>query len=131
MSNILTTLPELPGFDTATAMKQLANNQKLYGNVLKRFAGQYRTGFDGLAAKLADLPPEGEALAEAQREVHTLKGLAGTIGHPALQEAAVRFDAAAKEPGRHSPEELKALGGELLARLREALDVLQAAFPEA
>lgn len=130
MSNIPTQLPELPGFDTATALRQLANNQKLYGNVLKRFAGQYLPRFAALSAQLADLPPAGEALAEAQREVHTLKGLAGTIGHPALQEAAVRFDAAAKEPGQHSPEELKALSGELLARLKEVLDVLQAAFPE-
>lgn len=130
MSNVLPPLPDLPGFDTATALKQLANNQKLYGNVLKRFAGQYLPKFDELSAQLANIPTEGEALAEAQREVHTLKGLAGTIGHTALQEAAVHFDAAAKEPGLHSPDELKALSGELLARLREALDVLRAAFPE-
>lgn len=123
------TLPELPSFDTTGALKLLNNNQKLYGNVLKRFLGQYSTAYDALSVQLSNLPEDPAGLVEAQREVHTLKGLAGTIGHPALQEAATRFDAAAKEPNAHNREELAALGGDLLQKLAQALQTLKQTFP--
>lgn len=126
-----TSLPELPGFNTATALKMLNNNEKLYTSVHKRFYGQYQPKFAGLSARFANLPRGGEDLAEAQREAHTLKGLAGTIGHTLLREAAVKFDAAARDPSGHGREELQALSAALLLQLSAALAALRAAFPEA
>ena len=124
-------LPELPGFNPEGALKLLNNNIKLYTNVLKRFMGQYAGSYEKLSAQLAAIPADPEQLGELQREVHTLKGLSGTVGHPALQEAATRFDAAAKDPTAHSREEFAALADELLRQLDQALDVLKKAFPEA
>ena len=125
------TLPDLPGFDTAAALKLLNNNQKLYGNVLKRFLGQYEPALERLTAQFTNLPSGPEELEVLQREAHTLKGLAGTIGHPALHAAAVKYDAAAKAPDQHDPAEFKVLGQELSDILAQALGVLKAGFPPA
>ena len=124
-------LPDLPGFNPESALRLLNNNIKLYSSVLKRFMAQYTASYDKLSAQLSNVPSDPEQLSELQREAHTLKGLAGTIGHPALQESATQFDIAAKNPAGHGHEEFAALAAELLGHLRQALDVLQKAFPEA
>ncbi|MDR2892814.1 MAG: Hpt domain-containing protein [Deltaproteobacteria bacterium] len=124
-------LPDLPGFDTTAALKLLNNNQKLYGNVLKRFLGQYEPLLAQMTAQFTSLPGSPEELELLQREAHTLKGLSGTIGHPAMHEAAVKYDAAAKVPDQHNQAEFKELGQALADTLAQALNVLKAAFPPA
>ena len=94
-------LPDLPGFNTAAALKLLNNNQKLYGNVLKSFLRQYEPALERLSALFCALPSGADEWTVVQREAHTIKGLAGTIGHTALQEAAIKYDAAAKAPAEH------------------------------
>lgn len=120
-----TSLPELPGFDTEPALKMLNNNAKLYGIVLKKFHKQYAAGYDDLAATLrgADWPG-------IQREAHTIKGLAGTIGHPGLQEAAKALELSVKDNPAPDAAQVSALAGNFLDALADVLGILKNAYPE-
>ena len=113
-------LPDLPGFDTASALKMLGNNAKLYKSVLKRFYKQYADNSE-LASKLGNLSD----LEGLQREAHTIKGLAGTIGHAALQNAAQALELSVKNRESPDPAEVDPLVEALLARLAEVLDLLK------
>ncbi len=73
----------LPGFDTASALQRLAGNQKLYRTLLERFYNSYQAFGAEIQSQLAD-----GKLEDAQRGAHTIKGLAGTIGHQGLMDAA-------------------------------------------
>jgi HPt (histidine-containing phosphotransfer) domain-containing protein len=113
-------LPDLPGFDTASALKMLGNNAKLYKSVLKRFYKQYADNSE-LAGKLKNF----SNLEDIQREAHTLKGLAGTIGHAALQNAAQALELSVKDRESPAPAEVSALAEALLTRLAEVLELLK------
>ena len=80
------------GFNTAEAMSRLGGNQKLYITILSRFLDQYRS----VEATLNGFMAEGKN-EEIGRQAHTVKGLAGSIGHQELQSAAVALEQAAKQ----------------------------------
>ena len=103
-------IPELPGFDKAAALKLLNNNERLYGIILKKFHGQYAGGYEALADTLLN----GDDWATIQREAHTIKGLAGTIGHPGLQQAALALELSAKDPDNIVPENIRTKAKEFL-----------------
>lgn len=110
------------GFDTAGALALLNRNTKLYLSVLGGFYRQYSTSYADLekaVAELTDLPT-------LQREVHTIKGLAGTLGHAGLQTKALAFEHACKEPDKHNDSELQQMGREFLVVFRQVLDALKA-----
>lgn len=119
-----TIIPELPGFDTAGALKLLANNEKLYVNVLKRFHSQYAGTYEALADSLTN----GEDWAAIQREAHTIKGLAGTIGHPELQNAALELELAIKDKVAVNAEEVRNKAKAFLGVFSTVLCQLGAAF---
>ena len=75
--------PDLPGVDTATALRRLRGNVALYRNLLERFATEFARGDQPLQDALA-----AQDWAGAHRWAHTLKGLAANIGADALQNAA-------------------------------------------
>ena len=75
------------GFDVATALQQLAGSEKLYLSIITKFATMYKELPDTIQADLAN----GD-LAKVQRDAHTVKGLAGTLGHSALREAAALIE---------------------------------------
>jgi len=75
------------GFDVATALQQLGGIEKLYLSVISKFAATYQNLPDTIQADL-----EKGDLAKVQREAHTVKGLAGTLGHGALREAAMQLE---------------------------------------
>jgi two-component system sensor histidine kinase/response regulator len=118
-------LPALPGFDTAAAMKMLNNNAKLYGSVLKRFTKQYAASYPTLETTL-----KGTDWVLIQREAHTIKGLAGTIGHPGLQEAARALESCVKGVDAPDPAAILPLADAFLAALSSVLGTLKAAYPE-
>jgi HPt (histidine-containing phosphotransfer) domain-containing protein len=118
-------LPDLPGFETAPALKMLNNSLKLYTSVLKRFHKQYAGNYASLTETMRGA--DWEAI---QREAHTVKGLAGTIGHPGLQEAAKNLELSVKDVASPDPAALAPLVDEFLASLAEVLDTLKTAFPE-
>lgn len=121
-----TLIPDLPGFDSAAALKLLGNNAKLYVNVLKRFQAQYSSSYEGLA----DTILHGENWDDIQREAHTIKGLAGTIGHPGLQQAARDLELTIKDKPSVDAAEVRARGKEFLELFSVVLCQLGAAFPE-
>ncbi|WP_412478460.1 PAS domain S-box protein [Azonexus sp. IMCC34839] len=85
-------LPELPGIDTALGMKRMMNKVALYEKVLRDFHNR----FANEAAQIRATWEAGDFTA-AERRAHSTKGLAGTIGATALQEAALALEYALKE----------------------------------
>ena len=80
------------GFDVATALQQLAGSEKLYLSIITKFATMYKDLPDTLQAGL-----EQADLAKVQRDAHTVKGLAGTLGHGALRDVAAQLEHSAAE----------------------------------
>ena len=85
-------LPELPGIDTALGMKRMMNKVALYEKVLRDFHAR----FADEAAQIRTTWEAGDFTA-AERRAHSTKGLAGTIGATALQDAALALEYALKE----------------------------------
>src|SRR5262249_57450247 len=79
----------LPGIDRATGLKRVAGNEALYGKLLLDFHRDYATSIDRVRAAL-----EENRLTDAERQVHTLKGVAGNIGAMDLHQAAQELDSA-------------------------------------
>jgi HPt (histidine-containing phosphotransfer) domain-containing protein len=75
------------GFDVATALQQLAGSEKLYLSIITKFATMYKDLPDTIQADL-----EKGDLAKVQRDAHTVKGLAGTLGHNALRDIALELE---------------------------------------
>jgi len=75
------------GFDVATALQQLAGSEKLYLSIITKFTTLYKDLPDTIQADL-----EKGDLAKVQRDAHTIKGLAGTLGHSALRDAAAQLE---------------------------------------
>ncbi|GAB2181643.1 hypothetical protein DLREEDagrD3_18660 [Denitratisoma sp. agr-D3] len=83
------TLPVIDGLDTAEGLRRAAGMPDLYLQVLSYFAQDYAGFGERISTMLAQ-----ERWTDLQRDVHTLKGLAGTIGAPRLQAEAVALEAA-------------------------------------
>jgi signal transduction histidine kinase/DNA-binding NarL/FixJ family response regulator/HPt (histidine-containing phosphotransfer) domain-containing protein len=79
----------LPGFDAAGAIAALGGSATLYAQVLKRFAADQADAAERLGRLAGQGLPD-----EALRIVHTLKGLAATIGAPALRGLAADYEQA-------------------------------------
>jgi HPt (histidine-containing phosphotransfer) domain-containing protein len=79
----------LAGIDRATGLRRVAGNEALYGKLLLDFHRDYATSTERIRAALG----EGR-LADAERQVHTLKGVAGNIGATELHRATQELDAA-------------------------------------
>ena len=80
------------GFDVATALRQLAGSEKLYLSIITKFTMMYKNLPDTIQADL-----ENGDFAKIQRDAHTVKGLAGTLGHGALRDAAAQLEHSATE----------------------------------
>ena len=80
------------GFDVAAALQQLAGSEKLYLSVITKFAAMYKDLPDTMRVDL-----EKGDLAKIQRDAHTVKGLAGTLGHGGLRDAAASLEHAAAD----------------------------------
>jgi len=80
--------PALEGIDSALGLRRTQNNAALYRKLLARFA----SGQGDIARRLAAAIAADDWVL-AQREVHTFKGLAGTIGALALQQLSERLEA--------------------------------------
>ncbi|PKO38239.1 MAG: hypothetical protein CVU33_09460 [Betaproteobacteria bacterium HGW-Betaproteobacteria-6] len=82
-------LPDLPGIDTADGLRRMLNKPALYEKILRDFH-----------ARLIDTPQvirtllAGGDFVSAERQAHSTKGLAGTIGALDLQNAAMALEKA-------------------------------------
>jgi signal transduction histidine kinase/CheY-like chemotaxis protein len=88
VDSILDLLPDLAGIDTKSGLERVAGNQKLYRNLLKKFAKNQANSVDEINKALEDNDIE-----LATRIAHTIKGVAGNIGAVQLQAAAKDLEA--------------------------------------
>lgn len=72
-------LPAPPVLDAAVALKRLGGRQALYDRLVKSFIADAPAELEALAGHLAQ-----GRLADAARVLHTLRGLAGSVGGSAL-----------------------------------------------
>jgi PAS domain S-box-containing protein len=82
-------IEELPGIDCAAGLSRVAGNEALYGKLLCDFHRDYAASIDRIRAALRE-----DRLTDAERQVHTLKGVAGNIGAMELHRAAQELDSA-------------------------------------
>ena len=73
----------LPGLDIHVGLQRVVGNEELYESLLYTFATNRRDSIERLKEMLAQRDTE-----QAERFVHTIKGVAGNIGAMALFEAA-------------------------------------------
>jgi two-component system sensor histidine kinase/response regulator len=76
-------IPDIEGLDSASGLKRVAGNRKLYLSLLRQFADKQADAGQRLAAAL-----KAKDMALAERIAHTLKGVAGSLGLADLQAAA-------------------------------------------
>ncbi|MEO4046000.1 response regulator [Pseudomonas sp. CAU 1711] len=117
---------QLPGVDIASGLRRVLGRLELYLRLLHKFAA----GQAGFVDRLRHLLAAGE-LEGAEREAHSLKGLAGNLGALDLAAQAALLESAIKDE-RH--DELGALLIELeqsLAGLVEAIRALPQAEAQA
>jgi len=108
--------------DPELGMRFVANNRNLYLKVLGKFVDQQ----EGAAWEVQTVFEQGD-LETAHRLVHTLKGLAGTLGMPQLQETSSNIDVALKagqDIGGMIPQLIVDLGDAIQVS-RQYLDVAQ------
>ncbi len=95
-------IPVLAGIDTSSGLKRVMNKPALYEKVLRDFHARFRDE----ASAIRNAIDAGDYIM-AQRRAHSAKGLAGTIGALALQQAATALEAALRQAA-HPPEEVLA-----------------------
>jgi PAS domain S-box-containing protein len=114
---------EIPGIDRASGLRRVAGNEALYRKLLHDFHRDYATTVESTRAALAESRVE-----DAERLVHTLKGVAGNIGATALHEAARELDDALR---RGEPDEVETLLPRVESELRVVMDGLEPLAKEA
>ncbi len=94
IGNAIEFLPDLPGIDTKTGLERVAGNEKLYRNLLKKFAKNQANSIEEINKALKD-----NDIKLAKRIAHTIKGVAGNIGATQLQAAAKDLESGIQEKG--------------------------------
>jgi two-component system, sensor histidine kinase and response regulator len=93
----------IEGIDTQGALKRLGGKRELYERLLRKFADKQANAVVAVRAALAS----GDVTA-AEREVHSLRGAASSLGANALAEAAAKTEQLLKE-GSHDEVTLRHL----------------------
>jgi HPt (histidine-containing phosphotransfer) domain-containing protein len=113
-------LPDLPGIDTESGLARCGGKEALYRKILCKFRETQMAAPRRIQAAL-----EAGARSTAEREAHTLKGVAGNIGAGEVQAAAKRLEAAIREEA--NPEGLITELDGMLCELGDALRSLMPA----
>jgi two-component system sensor histidine kinase/response regulator len=111
-------LPLIPGLNVEPAVKRLAGSVKLYLKTLKKV----RDSLPAQEQKITEAYEIGD-FEILRRELHTLKGLAATVGAEDLAETNARLESLAA--GQQLPDSaaMTDLRGQI-GRLREILDTV-------
>jgi CheY-like chemotaxis protein len=121
-----TDLPADPeGFAVQPALQRLGNNRQLYARQARRFAAQYGSDHDAIREML----DSGDTTGAANR-LHTLRGVAATLGAQALAAHAAEFEADIKKasPAQNLSHPTDCLGrllqdaGRTLLKLADGID---------
>jgi HPt (histidine-containing phosphotransfer) domain-containing protein len=114
---------EIPGVDTGQGLLHVNGNQTLYLSLLRGFHQDHRHDDRQLTAFLRD----GETK-EAIRLMHTVKGLAGTMGARGLQRLAAQIEQALKT-GAPVPASLQETFARELRQVTDGIAPLGRAVP--
>jgi len=113
-------VPMLDGIDMEKGLRHLAGNTKLYLKILNKFKNNQVDAVSRIQAAIDDNDYE-----TAEREVHTLKGLAGNIGATNLQKTAGKVEAQAHDKSILNLDEL----AEQLVNVINSLQQLETVLP--
>lgn len=105
-------LPDIPGLDQQAGLKRVAGKRELYLHLLRQFVAEEADAAARLSAALAI----GDYV-QAERTVHTLKGVSGNVGCVQLQDAATAVE-----------RDLRSRGAVRLAPLEDALEQVMTAL---
>ena len=83
--------PEVPGLDMATGLRRVLGRKPLYLSMLRKFADGQKTATAEIHKALVAMDWE-----TAERLIHTLKGVSGSIGATAVQSRAETVETAIK-----------------------------------
>ena len=102
----------LSGIDTTQGLRYVAGNQKLYLNLLHKFVGNLKENkkmLEELLTPEKTASQEKQNLEQTLRQIHTLKGMAGTVGATTLQTTAKQLETQLKnnKPTQAMPQLLK------------------------
>jgi PAS domain S-box-containing protein len=115
-------LQPIDGLDMAAGLRRTLNRPTLYQSLLAKFvAGQHDA-----VERVEQALQAGDA-ATAERLAHTLKGVAGSIGATALQQAADLLEQSLRE--RMAPEALAPRLQDTRQRLQPLIEALRAQLP--
>jgi two-component system sensor histidine kinase/response regulator len=117
-------LPAIDGLDAADGLGRVAGNRKLYLKLLRQFVEQQA----GAAAEIAAALARGDAPL-AERNAHTLKGVAANLGAKRVQSTAAVVEEIIRHQG--AAEETGSALRQLSAELDPLLDSLRAFLPPA
>ena len=110
--------PDVPGLNVADGLSRVAGKKKLYRKLLRQFSSTKADAARDIASALAE---NDRALAE--RLAHTVRGVAGNIGAPAVQQAAAHLETAIAGAAPAAEIEVsRAAFEECLAHLIQGLD---------
>jgi two-component system sensor histidine kinase/response regulator len=110
---------KIAGIDTNLGLKRIGGKRERYASLLQKFAGRQARAAEAIRAALS----VGDA-STAEREAHSLKGAASTLGATALAERAEKVETAIKT-GQSVDEALESLSHSLVA----VLEAIRAALP--
>ncbi len=80
-------IPAIPGVDVEAGLKRVGGNRGLYRNLLRRFVESQKEAVTGIRGALAQ-----KDRLTAERNAHTLKGVAGNLGAAGVQAAAAAIE---------------------------------------
>ena len=108
-----------PDLEFDAAVKRLGGNRELFALLAQRFEADVTTMLDQVGMQLSASEP-----AKAIMTMHTLKGIAGTLGTVALAQLAAEIETQLKQGHRYDPPAL--VVEQLQQLLQQALVALRA-----
>jgi two-component system, sensor histidine kinase and response regulator len=111
---------KIAGIDTSLGLRQVGGKCERYTSLLRKFAGRHA----GSVKAIRDALSVGDA-STAEREAHSLKGVASTLGATALAEQAARVETAIKT-GQNVDEAIESLSRSLVA----VMEAIQSTLPD-
>jgi two-component system sensor histidine kinase/response regulator len=115
-----TAAPQITGIDTKFGLKMTGGKRERYESLLRKFARQQAEAVETIRAALSVGDTE-----KAEREAHSLKGAASTLGAAALAERSAQVEDAIRT-GRSVGEPLESLSHSLVA----VVDSIRIALPD-
>jgi signal transduction histidine kinase/DNA-binding response OmpR family regulator len=118
-------LPEIAGVEINLGLRRVAGNQRLYRDLLQRFAAQESSAPEQISAAL-----QARDRKLAERIAHTVAGVAGNIGIPGVHAVAARLERALDEEQASVAALLDEFGAVLSAQVHAIEQALHSATGE-